>query len=61
MGADFYISPPQKSRFFAISPQKVDFKKSVKYISAPELTLKGARGLRRRSAEIDFCVALSAA
>jgi hypothetical protein len=35
----------QKPRFFAISPRKVDFKKSVKYIFSPELTIKRRRQL----------------
>jgi len=40
MQVDFHFYPPQKSRFFAISPPKVDSKKSVKYISGPALTIK---------------------
>jgi hypothetical protein len=41
MRADFNFFPPQKSRFFAISPPKVDSKKSVKYISTFKLTTLG--------------------
>src|SRR5208282_3799159 len=40
MEINIIIFPPQNSRFFAISPPKVDSKKSVKYISSLELTIR---------------------
>jgi len=45
MATDLHFFPPQKPRFFAFSPAKTDSKKSVKYISGPELTMKGRIGL----------------